>query len=366
MKRELEGGHELEAYILCDISSKVYGKETGRKLLRQICAVAFDERGRGLGDAFGDMRDAVLPVVLGDKVYLRISHGVRCIDFMRGFMGDVHFDFILPGEPFLFSASSEGFLLAHQNCLYFCTDAKNFECVHQFEHSILRIGPSLEDGTTLILVDSGLLPIAPFAYLFRPKQAQQILFLPNIEQNLVNDCAASRDCFVCCGGGMQSQEIRFLYADGRWTTKFVHEFSPIFVAHSSHGPVSVDKSGEAFLWQNEQIIGDKHVILPPEQTRGLVTFDWERALIQVIGQDTVYSNMNLPPFVRGLCPMNSGHKLAILGDGQYYFWNEAYQCVALAWQLASSSAQAEDWLAILPTSPLSIEADPRIRTLSGF
>ncbi|MGI5830401.1 MAG: hypothetical protein ACOX8U_09570 [Bradymonadia bacterium] len=368
LRLEIEQQNELQAYLLCDLVGKHYSKESSRRFLQMIFPIAHDERGRPMASAQNDMDAGVLPQVHENSLYVRISHGIRRIDFERGFCGDIHFDFILPRENFLFGANNAGFVIAHKNKLYFAKDAKNFEEVHAFSQDILKIGPSLEDGTTLLLVDSGFAPIAALAYLFRPEHSDKLLFLPNIQQDLRHDCAASRDCFVCCAGGMQADELRFIYGDGSWKTKFIHESRPMLVAHSALGPVSIDTSGEAFLWKNHEVLDDAKFdlkglaeILLDKTLRGPAMVDWEKRQLRIGDGQDCYANHDLPLFVKALYPFRDNDDIAILGDNNYYFWSSPHHCVSLAWQLAANSASAEDWLAILPDSPLSVEDDPRIR-----
>ena len=213
--------------------------------------------------------------------------------------------------------------------------------------------------------------------------------LSNIEQSLLGDTCAAGDFYMTCCGGIQNREVRFIYSDGSWTIKVPHESPVIRIIPTASGPVSLDKTGQAFLWSGTKIVDDYKFdvdLLPQtldlEDSQIDISMDWkhhrlfltqtsqnvETNLSAVLNQSYGYcldeKGLSVRTFVRKMYPMKNT-TLVMLSDGQYYFWNDAWDCIEPLWQLSQALAVREDWLSVFHTtqSP-SMEEDPRIRIIS--
>ena len=443
-RRWVENGWINEAAILLDMAAKYYDRNLVRTVSNRLLPVPANLRGRPITQFISDksqpaiytLRDHVMPMNLGDMIGLRAGNSLflynlkkykyRLADVfsskpVQAYSGELEQSgldnpVVCCGlESFvLFAAGSKRLSLVDLSCMdWTLTDeaAQNTGlpvAYLDFPGNIHRIMGPLKDGTFFVTCA----PVMPVfsdicilcqldldrirEYLrVNPNHVpdlddiqavRKFKILSNIEQTLVGDTCVADDCFMTCCGGMQNKEVRFIYSDGSWTTRFPHENPVIRMIPTSHGCVSLDKSGQAFLWSGCRVIDDWFFDLSGLTDLGNLedlqldfTLDWGHHRLFVTQTDTCAASrlgdvlnhsrsycldetgIHAHYLVKKLFPLQSV-SLAMMSDGGFYFWNEDWDGVEPLWQLSERLADREDWQSLLklPDSP-AVECDPRIR-----
>ena len=244
---------------------------------------------------------------------------------------------------------------------------------------------ALSDKCFLFRIDIGRIQEAiqrsPGCCLKIEEVATQILQLQNIEQTLRGDISVCGDAFITCGGGMQAEEVRFIHADGSWAARCVHTTQVLRILQSEFGPVSLDAGGQAFRWDDGKVVGDMQFSV--KETQSLLqsplsscSIDWQANKLYVTCFDDfshLFTGLSKAPsacmdatgdtrqpFIQKLLYLK-GSTIAMLSDGNYYFWDSCNACVLPPWQLSQNLATAEDLHEILSIQSPALEDDPRIR-----
>lgn len=417
----VEEGYCNDAAILLDIAARYYPSSPIRTACDRILPVPCQMRGRPLTwaipaqmhPAVFSLRDRCQPLQLDDNIglfagnHIMICHPgksefssvpvcsqpserIACTG-AGGFIlfsrySDSRLNFIWPFEPY-----PRAFLQMPGNVHQICGSLNDGTIFLTCEPEI----PVFSDRCVLCQIDFDLIrdylilhpdEVVDIGAIQAVKSFQ---ILSNIEQSLLGDTCAAGDFYMTCGGGIQNREVRFIYSDGSWTIKFSHESAVIRIIPTASGPVSLDRSGQAFLWSGTKIVDDYKFdfdLLPPsldlEDPHVDISMDWkhrrlyltqtpenvEMHLSSVLNHSYGYcldvNGLSDRQFVKKVYPMKTT-TLVMLSDGHYYFWNDAMDCIEPIWQLSHALAVREDWLSVFntPQSP-SMEEDPRIRMIS--
>lgn len=378
-------GQRLEAAVIMDLIALKYGRETARKQLSRASGISVEHRGRGAGFAAHGLEHGYPPVCLMGSLYSAVGERITCCNILDGWKNTID----------LTPARKTGLRLAHvrlSSAAYTLLAAVG-ETLYKIENNellpimtlnqkIIGLSEGLDSGELLVLKEAVAPILAPDCVLVRNLDRHpEVVELPNIEQRLNGDCVACDVGWMTCCGGMQNTEVRFIHRDGSWETRFAHDKRVLRVARSECGPVSLDASGQAFLWQNKNVIDDCHFALdklPAEVMEHITDFqagvDWKRGLLYLNGKGThiqevpawrvCAENAVSNAFVRQIYPSPSGLCTALLGDGHYHFWNLNANSVVVDWQLPETVANGDDWRALLDNRfHLSVEDDPRIRKI---
>jgi len=367
--------------MLMDLVAVHFGREVGRRAWAEWSGVAVSQRGRGIGSASVSGQELFGPSLSGGDVYVKGKTEISVANVLTGLGKGVDVSFLRKGMQFpnwRFAAYRDGLLVAAEHRLYRRPGVLPFEEIARFDAPVIRLAEPLEDGTVLVMTAPKSPLLAPDCWLVACAGEVRVWPLSNVEQRLVGDCVAETEGYVTCSGGMQHNEVRFLAADGSWSTRFVHERRVSRMARSSRGPVSVDEDGLALLWQGAKVIGDTRFAmsaLPETVLSRIETFDaavdWARGKLYLSDA----ANGNVPSWcvtatearndalVKQLYPSRSGITVALLEDGRFHFWDVEAQCVLCDWQLPASCADADDWREVLAGMRVSVEDDPRIRQI---
>ena len=375
-----------EAAMLMDLVAVHFGREVGRRAWAEWSEVPVSQRGRGVGLAIVSGQALSGPALFGGDVYVKGKAEISVANVLTGMGNRVDVSFLRTGMQFpnwCFAAYCDGLLVAAEHSLYRRSGMLPFEEIARFDAPVIRLAEALEDGTVLVMTAPKSPLLAPDCWLVTCAGEVCVLPLSNVEQRLVGDCVAEAEGYVTCSGGMQHNEVRFLAADGSWSTRFVHERRVVRMARSSRGAVSIDEDGLGLLWQGAKVIGDTHFALPalPEAVLSrMETFDaavdWARGVLYLSDATNKAGNNTVPSwcvtatevrndaFVKQLYPSRSGLTVALLEDGRFHFWDVEAQCVLCDWQLPASCADADDWREVLAGTRIGIEDDPRIRQIA--
>ena len=434
----LKKGFILEACIILDIMAKHYGRQMGKTVSERVLNIPLSQRGRGITSVcasqthpgFYALRDHIKPLKLASSVALRSGGNIllaspdnHASHFLHALAetptqgpafpspGDrtpIHW--ITLDECLIYTNGSNTLTLVDLSQLNLNISAEQAQATVlkkatlQFDNNIKNICGPLEDGTFFITCESPIpilsdicrlcaLDIALIRQSFVDNDncdiqtigaLQKNILLPNTEQTLFGDCCPCGDHFMTCGGGMQNREVRFIFSDGSWKTKFIHEAPVIRIIPSEFGPVSLDKTGQAFLWNKQCPTDDTHFALDKIQeifTQNLdetdFTIEWthKRLYLTLVTppQASLASslmalhscclcdgNVITDAFVKKIYHL--GHiTLALMADASIHFWDLNHDCVSPKWQLPQACAEAADWNEVLNTRSPALELDPRIR-----
>lgn len=390
-KRFAAQGFYYEASAIMDSIAMHYGREVARKAWNQFSHIPIEQRGFGIGEARRCIDEQSPPSLHLDKAFIKTSEGIRYTSIVDGYQGEINLFFLRKGfrlpEAYKIAVSNHGVFTFSERNVYRADHAQaEFVLLKQLEEPILRVSSPLEDGSVLILTAPKLPVFSPDCSLVNwVDGALTVLHLPNTAQNLVGDCVAWGNAFVMCGGGMQANEVRFLAADGSWTTRLQHKEEVLRMARSERGPVSIDKSGLALLWDSAelQVIDHKHLQLdklPKEVIEDIETYDasmdWERGVLylsrpketslmdHLASQETWQLNGDKlcnNAFVTQLFPSLNGLCLASLRDGQFHWWDLQNEQVTTNWQLPLTCATAEELVKLIKYTKIGVDDDPRLR-----
>lgn len=424
-----------EACFLVDILAQYYGKALGRKYSERIFGVQMSQKGRDICSgcspnahpALFALRDNNPPVQIGssacfhsgDNVLLispdssqnRIIHAIDDCPTPEPAVSSHNrpIQWIALNELLIFSDGTNKLTFIDLSCIP--SPDKEIPLNHAyltFNSPIHRICGPLNDGTFFITLEPQLPVFSDICKLCRldvqkiqntmlenpgkPCDIREInaicadITLSNIEQTLFQDCMPVNHHFMTCGGGMQNREVRFITSDGAWTTKFIHESPVIRILSSERGPVSLDDSGQAFLWNEQTVVDDIHfpfdripAVFKDDMQNVQFTVDWmHQRLYMTITQppqSTLSASLKashsccLTPefadsdaFVKKLFHLKD-MTVAMLADGSFHFWNIQHDCIDPRWQLPQICAENADWHAILNTRSPAIEEDPRVRMI---
>lgn len=276
----------------------------------------------------------------------------------------------------------------------------------EFDTNIRHIAEPLSDGTLFVVVSSPIAVLSDICRLVRFNlgklravldddfeseivdlrqygAVESDIVMTNVEQSLCNDCIANGDVYLTCRGGMQNRELRFIAPDGSWRTKFLHDAPVRAVVKTPSGAVSIDESGRAFLFQNQNPIDDCAFAIEklPDDIRGelqqnLLSIDWENKKFYLTKKTKFHKIDDILDNLQSYCvttdsiakdyvvqtPNQRDPSLVLLRDGSYHFWSDATHSIDFAWQISKETALADDWNDILSTknSP-NVEDDPRVR-----
>ena len=422
-------GFVSEACILLDKVSQHYGKQVGRASAERVTGFPISRRGRGISASFADsvnpalyiLRDGLRPVQLGKYICLRSGGSLILVDKNTPNPRIIHSFSSHPSDtpdsapfndPVQWIAIEQCLgIVQNSNVLTFVDLSENAATRNpypmasmRFERPIKRLSGPLNDGSFFVTLEPELPVFSDICRICRldfdiiksfwqdhPRDTCDIaaigavssnILLPNIEQSLNGDCVASHSYFISCCGGMQNKEVRFIYPDGSWTTRFVHEFKTIRMMNSECGPVSLDESGHALLWDNEKVIADCQFDLTCADSDLLdgptcYSIDWTHRRLCLFRCESGTTLSAQLKTARSCCLMPEGQcedfvkiilhmgltTVVMLSDGSLHFWDTGLDCVCPIWQLPHASAEASDWQALLNTKSPSIEEDPRIRIL---
>ena len=429
--------YETEAALVFDIAARYYDKTVVRKAASQVLSVPEYRWGRGLIDtrtslqhpAVFDLRDQNPPVLFNGYVGFRVGSELRLIHPVTA---DTRVIQSFVPEPAQVSkkglpepwAETPISYINVQNNLVFApqTDEIYFIDLSRIDFSLSpqdaenrllpyarirchapvhRLFGPLNDGSIFVTTAPEFAALSDKCFLYRldiskiqtaiceapgaclkiEEAATAIIPLQNIEQTLRGDICACDDAFITCSGGMQAEEVRFIYADGSWAARCVHASPVVRILQSEFGPVSLDSSGQAFLWNDGKVVGDMQfdtanfqaLFQSPATT---CSIDWQANMLYMTGFDDFAHLFTGLSKALSVCLHTSGYTkqpfvqkihylkdctIAMLSDGNYYFWDSRNACVQPPWQLSQSLATAEDWHEILSIQSPAIEADPRIR-----
>ncbi|MBO4350021.1 MAG: hypothetical protein J6A01_03620 [Proteobacteria bacterium] len=416
----------FEACCVIDSMVQKYGKVIGRASYERVFGIPMIQCGRGLNHncpqssqpAIFTLRDHTLPLWIGNRVLLRCGCNVLMAQpdsgkiFMLGAISDnpVHLEKTtdpLERSPLVWLTIGNFLVYAHGTEELSLVEIPNEipsdadpvplrRATIKFESNIKNLCGPLEDGTFFVTLESPIPILSDICRLcalnldeIRAGSDAQLIkniLLTNVEQTLRGDCCACKDGFLTCGGGMQNREVRWIEPDGSWTTRFVHESPVMRMIMSEKGPVSLDESGHAILWDGTKAVDD---------------FAFDNSKIPEIFKDNLndtafsvnwmhkrlYLTLTTPPQSTLLAALKASHSccltandadedyfvkhlyhssnasLAMLADGSFYFWDLNHDCVSAPWQLSQECADQKDWHELLAVRSPAIEQDPRIRLI---
>lgn len=434
-RRMAQNGFYPEACFMLDMIAVHYGKASGRACAERIFDIQMHHRGRGIcSDCAMDahpsvffLRDETAPIALGNQVILQSGENILIASPESSRFRFLHAIAQSPSAIPVFASQNKSihwiafdhFLIYADGTqhVYFLDlssiPAPNDEspmplAVLTFDSAVRNISGPLDDGTFFVTLAP---PLPVFSDVCKlcsvdtskirtqfevtKKSTLNIrdigalgkeILLSNIEQTLRGDCVPAGTHFVTCGGGMQNREVRFIDSDGSWTTRFVHESPVIRILASERGPVSLDESGQAFLWNDRSPVDDTRfaINLLPDIFRAnlhdvLFSIDWTHKRL--------YLTVTRPPqsmlkaalaashsccitadsadndaFIKHVFHLKSA-EIAMCADGSLHFWDIANDCVDARWQLSKACAETSDWHAVLDARSPEIERDPRIRMI---
>ena len=421
-------GLVFEACCVLDSMVQKYGKSLGRASYERVFGIPSAQCGRGLNHncpinsqpAIFTLRDRTAPLWIGNRALFRCGSNVLMAEAdsgriaMLGAISDnpVHLEKTtdpLERCPLVWIAIENYILYAHgteELCLVEIPEqlppaGDPVPLRHakiQFESKIKNLCGPLEDGTFFVTLESPIPILSDICRLCTVNldeiragadaQLMKNILLTNVEQTLCGDCCACRDGFLTCGGGMQNHEVRWIEPDGSWTTRFVHESPVMRMIMSEKGPVSLDESGHAILWEGTKAVDDfafdssKIPGIFKENLDGTTfSVDWMHKRLYMTSTNPPQSTLQAALkashsccltadcadedcFVKHLYHSNEA-SVAMLADGSFYFWNLDHDCVVPQWQLSQECADQKDWHELLAVRSPSIEHDPRIRLLGA-
>lgn len=426
-------GHPLEAFAVFDILAQHYGKNVARAAISRFSGIPCERCGRGILATFSPqthpalylLRDRQMPLASKNYTYLR--HGANLTRVSPAFKLplQLHAFDNLPlqagfdqNSPFFNDPISA---IIIDDFLLFSNGSNDISCIDlaaaipnlpaeiaqryrlpiakiTFNTPVRRLCGPLNDGTFFataapqipILSDECRLCRVDWSHVRnflndRPNDAcniskigalSQNLLLPNIQQSLNDDCLPAQNHFLSCAGGMQNSEVRCIYPDGSWTTRFVHN-APVCRMLPTHlGPVSLDSAGNAFLWNNTHPVDDAQFALPklPKNLQNLqntvLSLDWHNKYLYLTKIDNpawnkIFDNLQhfridnasaSPNFI-----LHVSKSMTLTADAAFHFWQPEIGAINPAWQLSHALASADDWREILAADSPCIEEDPRIR-----
>ncbi|MBR4986745.1 MAG: hypothetical protein IKY83_13510 [Proteobacteria bacterium] len=431
----IKKGMRLEALILSDDIVARYGRDIGRKLTDRVFGLPVSARGRGVtrdcSQADHPSKYALcqecLPIQIGHYACLR--NGRNCLlvsedngeNHMLNVLSDLPmsepvFDGTPQNEPIQWLGIGSHLLVSRGTDTLTIIDLSNPDyprneakphplpyATLRFESPIKRLCGPLSDGTFFVTLAPPMPVFSDICRLCRLDLAAideaisvqngcdaravngvlRDIVLPNIEQTLLGDCCPEGDVFVTCGGGMQNREVRFIDAEGAWTTRFVHESPVVRIIQTEAGVMSLDETGTALLWHDQKPVADTRFDLTdlPEffdlsspETR--ITADWTHQRLYLTtstpqpnlkavlaASHSLYISPDIKradAFVKAIYHLPD-HTLAMLSDGSIHFWDIGFDCVSPLWQLPQTCADSNDWRALLNINCPAIEEDPRIR-----
>ena len=378
-------GLRLDAAVIMDLITAKYDRETARKQWKRFSGIDVSERGKGHGYAGHGLALGYPPVCMMGELYSAVGERITRCHIIEGWKTPIDLDPArktgLRLSQVRLSSAAFRLLIAVDDTIY-TEENGELKSLVTFDQKIIGLSEGLNSGEVLVLKESVAPILAPDCVLLRGVDDKvEVVELPNIEQTLMGDCAVYEEGWMTCGGGMQDTEVRFIHADGSWETKFAHESRVLRVARSEKGTVSVDASGQAFLWKDEAVCDDCHFAvdkLPQEVLEKISEFsagvDWKHKKLYLCGTGSDIQSVSSwcvtadqavsDQFVRQIYPSMSGLCVALLGDGRYHFWNMDESCVVSDWQLPESMANADEWRTLLDNRfRLSVDDDPRIRRI---
>ncbi len=376
-----------EASILLDCIAKHYGRDVGRRTWKEFNGIDIHDRGRGCGYALDPIRTGFAPAFAQGIIYTPIDDRITRCSICDGWLPPVDLSSVRRTGLRLSGVrvSSVAFrpVAAVDETLYFINDDATLTPIYTFEEKIVGLSEGLPTGEIFVMTAPKMAPLSPDCFILSDVERQpKVTPLINIQQTLFGDCVSTGESWMTCCGGMQNAEVRFLHADGSWDTKFVHEKRVLRVALSEKGPVSIDETGQAFLWDGQQVVGDKKFALEqlPDSVRKEITscycgVDWTHGFVYLnskgnnlpdamcwrISETDVTSNA----FIRQFYATRFGVSVVLLADSQFHFWDFEKNCVVAGWQLPEVCAEPDELRYLLNNRfRLSIEEDPRIRSIS--
>ena len=427
-KQFLAKGLTCEACGVIDLMAQHYGKPLGRSLYERVLGMPMTQCGRGITHACTEashpaiftLRDQTPPIAMGNRVLFRCGCNVMIAQKDTAQIQTIgalsESPQIQPKSadpiervPIVWIAVDHYILYAHgtnELCIVEIPEQipQSDDLIPlrhakiQFESQISNLCGPLRDGTFFVTLKSPIPVLSDICRLcainideIRMGQAPALIknhLLSNIEQTLRGDCCACEDGFLTCGGGMQNREVRRIEPDGSWNTRFVHEAPVIRIISTESGPVSLDQAGQAILWDGFKPIDDFTFDITqipevftqnPEQTA--YHLDWTHKHL--------YLTVTIPPQSTRMAALRASHSccltaegaqqdafvkqcyacnnttVVMLANGEFYFWDMSFDCVAPMWQLSEVCADQKDWNDLLQTRSPAIEHDPRIRMLEA-
>ncbi len=386
--RELEKkGLYWESCLMIDLIAKHYGRDVGRKIWNEFGSIPVSERGRGCASGVNTLKFGAAPVVLMGDVYQIEDSTLTCTNILEGTKRSIDLFSLKKtglrlGNMRLAASNGELIIALEESLYHLEADHETFTALMKFDAKIVGLMDGPETGELLVMKAAKSPLLAPDCVIVKNVLRQpEVIELPNVEQTLLGDCVGTPEGWVTCAGGMQKNEVRFIHPDGSWETRFVHEHRVVRIARSEVGAVSVDETGQAYLWQNQSVVDDAVFNLAPLPKAILDSMgtldagiDWKhkRLYLQGLG-DTVAlttawcvtpESATADAFVRQIFPNACGITLAMLGDGRLHFWDMERAMVLMSWQLPQNCAEQNELVTLL-NHPyrLSIEDDPRIREI---
>ncbi len=378
-------GRHLEAAVIMDLIAVKYGRDTARRQWKQCMGVNIGDCGKGSGFASNAVAMGYGPILLMGSLFVGVGDRISVCHILEGWKPSIDLDEVrktgLRLANVRLSSAAYTLVVAVDDTLYTIED-NVLKPVMTFERKIMGLSEGLDSGEILVLVAAVSPVFAPDCILVRGiGKTPEAVPLPNVQQKLFGDCVAYDEGWVTCNGGMQNSEVRFIHPDGSWETRFAHEKRVLRVACSERGPVSIDADGQAFLWDGETVIEDRHFavdLLPQEVLEHISEYqagvDWGRGILYLNDKAEQIEHVDAwqlsdveiahNAFVYQIYPSRSGLCAALLGDGYFHFWNLEQNCVVASWQMPELLGEAEDWRTLLDNKiRLSIEDDPRIRKI---
>ena len=416
-------GQYFEACCVIHLMMRQYGKSTGRTVYERIFGVPMNQCGRGINHichpadhpAVFTLRDQTPPLRMRDQILLRCGSNVLMVQLQTAKMAMIG---AISDNPSTLPKASDPLdrkpiqWIAIDNILVYAhgthalnlveipdhvtgdMDAPLRHAVIPFESPIKRLCGPLDDGTFFVTLESPIPILSDICRLcrihpeaFRNDEGDLLnrnILLNNVEQTLRGDCCANKNGFLTCGGGMQNHEVRMIEPDGSWTTKFVHEFPVLRIIQSEKGPVSLDESGMAILWDGTKPVDDfqfdavqipKIFLQTPEETT--FTIDWTHKRLYMTVTTPPQSTLTAALKASHSCCLSAekadedtfvkqlhhcgSQSVAMLADGSFYLWDVPKDCVCAQWQMLQGCAEQKDWHEILAVRSPAIEQDPRIQ-----
>ena len=189
-----------------------------------------------------------------------------------------------------------------------------------------------------------------------------IELLPNLFIDLDREAARWRQGLICCHGGTQSSEVRFVVApEQRWLLKNTHEDPARVVVEGDDDAVfSLDRRGMLLKWEGKRpSVTGMHRLppqsLPPRGASVAVSLSPKHVALLMTGSHrrrplplqqidlntnavATFEGMNAPPTT-----ISSRLGLAVVGDeAGWYWWDTRHGALPEAWRWPAALATAEE------------------------